>query len=169
MMLKRTLYHFHFCCGLGGGAKGFNRARPRVGNVEAHWECIGGIDVDPSALRDFGKLAGVPGTQLDLFTRDQYIRFHGDASNWSLEHAAGFAARGYVPWPKGYIDRCSRPVALAELLNHRQALRSVGLRLPKIVRPRIRRYTVNCAGCGRFLGEHQVYGDCPNCGENNAP
>lgn len=27
-MLKRTLYHFHFCCGLGGGAAGFNRARP---------------------------------------------------------------------------------------------------------------------------------------------
>ncbi|MBF3239791.1 hypothetical protein HKT40_03940, partial [Pseudomonas aeruginosa] len=52
-MLKRTLYHFHFCCGLGGGAAGFNRARPRVGNVEAHWECLGGIDVDPAGLRDF--------------------------------------------------------------------------------------------------------------------
>ncbi|MFF6519661.1 DNA cytosine methyltransferase, partial [Pseudomonas aeruginosa] len=75
--LKRTLYHFHFCCGLGGGAKGFNRSRPRVGNVEAHWECLGGIDVDAGVLRDFAKLAGVPGTQLDLFTRDQYIRFHG--------------------------------------------------------------------------------------------
>ncbi|WP_073662425.1 DNA cytosine methyltransferase, partial [Pseudomonas aeruginosa] len=73
----RTLYHFHFCCGLGGGAKGFNRSRPRVGNVEAHWECLGGIDVDAGVLRDFAKLAGVPGTQLDLFTRDQYIRFHG--------------------------------------------------------------------------------------------
>ncbi|HBN8627538.1 DNA cytosine methyltransferase [Pseudomonas aeruginosa] len=76
-MRKRTLYHFHFCCGLGGGAKGFNRSRPRVGNVEAHWECLGGIDVDAGVLRDFAKLAGVPGTQLDLFTRDQYIRFHG--------------------------------------------------------------------------------------------
>ncbi|MFU5926774.1 DNA cytosine methyltransferase [Pseudomonas aeruginosa] len=76
-MLKRTLYHFHFCCGLGGGAKGFNRSRPRVGNVEAHWECLGGIDVDPAGLRDFERLAGVPGTLLDLFTRDQYIRFHG--------------------------------------------------------------------------------------------
>ncbi|HHG4609008.1 TPA: DNA cytosine methyltransferase [Pseudomonas aeruginosa] len=76
-MIKRTLYHFHFCCGLGGGAKGFNRSRPRVGNVEAHWECLGGIDVDAGVLRDFAKLAGVPGTQLDLFTRDQYIRFHG--------------------------------------------------------------------------------------------
>ncbi|HIE5153195.1 TPA: DNA cytosine methyltransferase [Pseudomonas aeruginosa] len=76
-MLKRTLYHFHFCCGLGGGAAGFNRARPRVGNVEAHWECLGGIDVDPAGLRDFERLAGVPGTLLDLFTRDQYVRFHG--------------------------------------------------------------------------------------------
>lgn len=77
MLVKRTLYHFHFCCGLGGGAKGFNQARPRVGNVEAEWECLGGIDVDPAGLADFSRLAGVPGTLLDLFTRDQYIRFHG--------------------------------------------------------------------------------------------
>ncbi|HDL5297462.1 hypothetical protein [Pseudomonas aeruginosa] len=42
-MLKRTLYHFHFCCGLGGGAAGFNRARPRVGNVEAAAEAIAGV------------------------------------------------------------------------------------------------------------------------------
>ncbi|EOT7484702.1 TPA: DNA cytosine methyltransferase [Pseudomonas aeruginosa] len=76
-MIKRTLYHFHFCCGLGGGAAGFNRARPRVGNVEAEWVCLGGIDVDPAGLRDFSRLAGVPGTLLDLFTRDQYVRFHG--------------------------------------------------------------------------------------------
>ncbi|MEQ6689317.1 DNA cytosine methyltransferase [Pseudomonas aeruginosa] len=76
-MIKRTLYHFHFCCGLGGGAAGFNRARQRVGNVEAEWVCLGGIDVDPAGLRDFERLAGVPGTLLDLFTRDQYVRFHG--------------------------------------------------------------------------------------------
>ncbi len=77
MLAKQSLYHFHFCCGLGGGAKGFNRARPVVGNVQARWECLGGIDVDPAGLRDFGKLAGVPGTLMDLFTRDQYTRFHG--------------------------------------------------------------------------------------------
>lgn len=76
-MLKRTLKHFHFCCGLGGGAAGFNRAKPKVGPVEASWECLGGIDVDAGALRDFERLAGVPGTRMDLFTRDQYIRFHG--------------------------------------------------------------------------------------------
>ncbi|MCB2255389.1 DNA cytosine methyltransferase [Pseudomonas chlororaphis] len=76
-MLNRIFKHFHFCCGLGGGAKGFNRARSVVGNMLGTWECIGGVDVDPVGLRDFERLAGVPGTQMDLFTRDQYIRFHG--------------------------------------------------------------------------------------------
>lgn len=76
-MITQTLHHFHFCCGLGGGAKGFNRAKPIVGNVQARWECLGGIDVDPAGLRDFEKLAGVTGTLMDLFTRDQYTRFHG--------------------------------------------------------------------------------------------
>ncbi|QNH04473.1 DNA cytosine methyltransferase [Pseudomonas sp. B11D7D] len=77
MLAKRILKHFHFCCGLGGGAKGFNRAKPVVGNLQAEWQCLGGIDVDPAGLRDFERLAGVPGTLLDLFTRDQYTRFHG--------------------------------------------------------------------------------------------
>lgn len=76
-MIKRTLKHFHFCCGLGGGAKGFNRAKPVVGNMQAEWRCLGGIDVDPAGLRDFQRLSGVQGTLLDLFTRDQYTRFHG--------------------------------------------------------------------------------------------
>lgn len=77
MLAKRKLYHFHFCCGLGGGAKGFNRAKPIVGNMQAEWECIGGVDVDPAGLADFERLSGVKGTLIDLFTRDQYIRFHG--------------------------------------------------------------------------------------------
>ena len=76
-MLKRTLKHFHMCCGLGGGAKGFNSAKPIVGNIQAEWQCIGGVDVDPAGLRDFERLSGVRGTLMDLFNRDQYIRFHG--------------------------------------------------------------------------------------------
>ncbi|QGW78485.1 DNA cytosine methyltransferase [Pseudomonas alkylphenolica] len=77
MLVKRKLYHFHMCCGLGGGAKGFNRAKPVVGNMQAEWECIGGVDVDPAGLADFERLSGVKGTLIDLFNRDQYIRFHG--------------------------------------------------------------------------------------------
>lgn len=78
MTLRRhVLKHFHMCCGLGGGAKGFNRSKPIVGNLQADWQCIGGVDVDPAGLADFERLSGVKGTLIDLFTRDQYIRFHG--------------------------------------------------------------------------------------------
>lgn len=71
------LRHAHFFCGLGGGARGFNRARPAVGNLQARFRCIGGIDVDAAAIRDFQRLSGVPGTVLDLFNREQYLAFHG--------------------------------------------------------------------------------------------
>lgn len=76
-LITKEIRHAHFFCGLGGGAKGFNRGTARVGNLQAKFRCIGGIDVDPAGIRDFGKLAGVPGTVLDLFDRDQYTAFHG--------------------------------------------------------------------------------------------
>jgi len=69
--------HAHLFCGLGGGAKGFNRARPTVGSMVARFRCIGGIDVDPAGIRDFERLSGVRGTVLDLFDREQYVAFHG--------------------------------------------------------------------------------------------
>ncbi len=76
-MSEVEIRHAHFFCGLGGGAKGFNRARPRVGGTSARFRCIGGIDVDPAAIRDFQRLTGVPGTVLDLFDREQFVAFHG--------------------------------------------------------------------------------------------
>lgn len=92
-----------------------------------------------------------------------------DAIHPPASAAGEYKRQGFELWPCGYIVERSRPVVRAEQLDHKQALRAAGLKLPKITRPRIRRYIMNCAGCGRFLGEHQVYGDCPNCGENNAP
>lgn len=76
-MRKEVIKHFHVFCGLGGGAKGFNQGEARVGNVEAEFKCIGGIDSDPSAIADFNNLAGAKGTVLDLFDREQYIDWHG--------------------------------------------------------------------------------------------
>jgi site-specific DNA-cytosine methylase len=73
----RTIKHAHLFCGIGGGARGFNRAAPRVGNLQAHFRCPGGIDVDPAAVRDFARMADVAGTCLDLFDREQYAAFHG--------------------------------------------------------------------------------------------
>ena len=89
--------HFHLFCGLGGGAAGFNRGEARVGRTRAAFRCIGGIDVDPASIRDFGRLAGVPGTVLDLFNREQYRAFHGrepgpdwrEASITDIHRAAG--------------------------------------------------------------------------------
>lgn len=78
MIEQREIRHFHLFCGLGGGAKGFNRGNARVGNMEARFRCIGGIDVDAGAIADFQRLSGARGTALDLFDRDQYRDFHGE-------------------------------------------------------------------------------------------
>ena len=74
----REIRHAHFFCGLGGGAKGFNRAKPKGGGLSGKFRCIGGIDVDPAGIRDFERLAGVKGTVLDLFDYEQYLAFHGN-------------------------------------------------------------------------------------------
>lgn len=77
MTTTLTINHAHLFCGLGGGAKGFNAANVRVGTMHGVFRCLGGIDVDAAAIRDFERLSGVPGTVLDLFTREQYRSFHG--------------------------------------------------------------------------------------------
>ena len=76
-MEKREIRHFHVFCGGGGGALGFNRGTARVGSLQAESRCLGGIDVVPDAIADFEGIAGVPGTVLDLFDRQQYIDWHG--------------------------------------------------------------------------------------------
>jgi site-specific DNA-cytosine methylase len=90
--------HFHFFCGIGGGALGFNRGRAEVGNRRAKFRCIGGIDVDAKAIRDFDRRVGVRGTVLDLFDRAQYTDFHGseppaswkEATPEDIKRAAGY-------------------------------------------------------------------------------
>jgi site-specific DNA-cytosine methylase len=77
-MKKVKFRHFHLFCGLGGGGKGFKKGQARVGNLEAEFECIGGIDSDPAACKDFERLTGAKATCMDLFSREQYIRFHGN-------------------------------------------------------------------------------------------
>lgn len=74
---KKVIKHAHLFCGLGGAAKGFNRGHATLGSMEAVYECIGGIDICPSAIADFTRAAGVQGTVLDLMSFDQYVRFHG--------------------------------------------------------------------------------------------
>lgn len=75
--IVHEVLHGHIFCGLGAGAKGFNRGKARVGNMIAKPRCVGGIDVMPSAIRDFNKLTGAIGTVMDLFSHQQYMAFHG--------------------------------------------------------------------------------------------
>lgn len=96
-MTPIEIRHFHLFAGLGGGARGFNHGKARVGNLEARFRCIGGIDNDPATMRDFQLLAGVPGTVLDMFDREQYTAFHGhepgpdwrEATPQDIQRAAG--------------------------------------------------------------------------------
>lgn len=89
--------HFHLFCGLGGGAAGFNKGESRVGNAQAKFRCLGGVDVDSAAIQDFNRLTGTKGTVLDMFDRSQYIDFHGkeppaewrEATPADIQRAAG--------------------------------------------------------------------------------
>lgn len=76
-VIRKEYRHYHGFCGVGGGAKGFNRAHVRVGRIDATMRCIGGVDLDASAIADFNRQAGVPGTVMDLFTVEQFRMFHG--------------------------------------------------------------------------------------------
>ncbi|WP_235872812.1 DNA cytosine methyltransferase [Pseudoxanthomonas winnipegensis] len=76
-MPEFEIRHASLFSGLGGGSKGFNQARPDIGTAHARFRCIGGIDSDAAAIRDFERLTGSKGTVLDLFDRDQYRAFHG--------------------------------------------------------------------------------------------
>jgi site-specific DNA-cytosine methylase len=84
MSTQRVYRVAHMACGIGAGAKGFNQARFRVGDIQGRFECAGGIDVDAGAIRNFSSITGTPGTVLDLFDRDQYAAFHGKSppSGW---------------------------------------------------------------------------------------
>lgn len=84
---QEVISHFHVYCGAGGGALGFQQGEARVGNLVARFECLGGIDSDPAACRDFGRLVGVPATCLDLFDRAGYEAFHGQRPPTSWREA----------------------------------------------------------------------------------
>jgi site-specific DNA-cytosine methylase len=77
MIIEQTVYHAHLCGGIGGFAKGMNKGKAQVGNYVARFECLGSIDNDAAACRDFESQVGVKATCLDLFSREQYRDFHG--------------------------------------------------------------------------------------------
>lgn len=94
----REIRSFMLFGAIGAGAKGFMRGSARVGNMVARPRCIGSVDVDAAANRDFKRLVGVDATTLDMFSLDQYIAFHGrmpsagwrEATPEDIRRAAGY-------------------------------------------------------------------------------
>lgn len=94
----REIRSFMLFGAIGAGAKGFQRGCARVGNMVAKPRCIGSVDVDAAANRDFKRLVGVEATTLDLFDLDQYQSFHGhmppagwrEATPDDIRKAAGY-------------------------------------------------------------------------------
>ncbi len=101
MSSLETVTHFHVCGGLGSGAAGFNDADPSIPGMAGKMVCVGGVDVDARACRDFELLTGVKQACKDLFTLGQYQAFHGrlPAPGWREVTGEDLrqAAHGHFP------------------------------------------------------------------------
>jgi hypothetical protein len=73
-----------------------------------------------------------------------------------------------IPWPKDYIDARTRPAVDMQHVKRAEALAGTGIELAK---PRPKRPdTINCSGCGRFMGGTQRYlENCSHCETDNRP
>lgn len=81
-MRKEILKDFALYSGVGGGSYGGRKLKISVSRygeqpLEGVFRCLGGVDSDPDAVERFTRYVGARGTVLDLFTEDQYRRFHG--------------------------------------------------------------------------------------------
>lgn len=76
-MKYSEITHFGVFSGSGIGAAGMQQAQPEIPGLRGRMVCLGGIDVDPAGAADFQRFTGVRCTVRDLFSRNQYIAFHG--------------------------------------------------------------------------------------------
>ena len=67
----------HICCGIGAAALGMQQSVGEYKGAVGRFRTLVGIDVDPLACEDFEKLTGAPAVRMDLFSRKDYIDFHG--------------------------------------------------------------------------------------------
>lgn len=73
--VRKTILHLFGA--IGGGAKGFKRARVHVAGMDGEWECLGSMDIDAQANQVFARRLGVPAITIDFADRGQYIAING--------------------------------------------------------------------------------------------
>jgi Site-specific DNA methylase len=75
--MKHKFKSLYLFCGIGGGALGFQEAEEEYKGIQGSFETICGIDSDPEVCQDFEYITGSRAECIDLFSREQYIDFHG--------------------------------------------------------------------------------------------
>lgn len=69
-------------CGLGAGARGFLDAQIKLFGTDLRFRCLGGIDLDPAACKDFDYLTGTPAQCIDVeqITAQMLRDWYGESS-----------------------------------------------------------------------------------------
>jgi site-specific DNA-cytosine methylase len=85
-----TFNALHLFCGIGGGSKGFSQSKAEfMGNV-GYINNILGIDSDSGACENYEIITGSKAACMDLFSRDQYFKFHGQEPPEDWEEVTPF-------------------------------------------------------------------------------
>lgn len=74
---KMVFYTINFCCGIGGQDLGFELAQSEYKGIVGTFKTLVGFDNDPVVCKNFERVTGNKAVCIDLFTREQYIMFHG--------------------------------------------------------------------------------------------
>lgn len=74
---EMTFSVLHLFSGIGGAALGMQNAETEYRGIRGNFITLAGIDCDKEACRDFEMLTGAPAVQMDLFSREDYVAFHG--------------------------------------------------------------------------------------------
>ncbi|MCG8539522.1 MAG: DNA cytosine methyltransferase [Clostridia bacterium] len=79
-------------CGIGGAAIGFQSTEVEYRGLKGRYRTIAGVDCDLGACENFIRLTGAKALKIDLFSRQQYIDFHGvePPGDWREIHPAEF-------------------------------------------------------------------------------
>ncbi|RKO67150.1 DNA cytosine methyltransferase [Desulfofundulus salinus] len=115
----------HLFSGIGGAALGFQQAVSEYKGMVGRFRTLAGIDVDPEACQDFRTLTGAPAVEMDLFSRADYIAFHGHEppADWREVSAEDLLAATGGEYPdvvflsppcKGFTGLLPEKVAMSE-------------------------------------------------------
>lgn len=122
-MAKSRINHFGVFSGSGIGAAGMQDAKPAIPGLEGEMVCLGGIDVDPAGAADFEKFTGVRCTVRDMFSRNQYIAFHGHEPPAGWVEAMPADVRAAAGGLRPHILFLSAPCkGFSGLLSHARSL-----------------------------------------------